>query len=70
MGWKCPYCQKDTLDKNARDQIRKLSDEQGLQEEWCNPGGRQLIFPWGSVQFTDCCYHCDLLTLKERIKRK
>ena len=65
----CPYCHKDSLDKEPQILSRKLCSENNLVKEYANPGGRELHFESGvKVQLTDCCCWCDYETLKKKLK--
>lgn len=66
---KCPYCNRDPLDAEPKLKARELCKKNGLKGEYMNPGGRELIFPFGSIQLTDCCSWCDYETLKEEIEK-
>ena len=64
---KCPYCNKESIDKVASDAITALLVKHGCTGNMCNPGGREFLFPFGRVQVSDYCHHCDLEKLKDRI---
>ena len=64
----CPYCKKDMSAKEPKEKAITLARKHGLMGEMCNPGGRSLIFPFGTVHLSDYCNYCDFEKLKKEIQ--
>jgi ssDNA-binding Zn-finger/Zn-ribbon topoisomerase 1 len=70
MASECPRCHKIWNDPVAKEKSTKLIEETGgLVSEFANPGGRELIFSFGSIQISDQCYWCDYETIKKEVER-
>ena len=63
----CPCCKRNPMDPSPRNKIRELVKKYGCTGELCNPGGRELHFPFGKVQLSDQCVWCDYETLHKAI---
>lgn len=69
MENECPYCKNDMLDNLPKRFAILLARENNIQNEYMNPGGRELLFPFGTIQLSDMCNHCDLERLKKEIEK-
>ena len=65
---KCPVCHKTRDNKDVRSAAKKLAQKHGIIGEMCNPGGRELRFPFGTIQLSDMCDNCDFETLKKKFE--
>ena len=63
----CPYCGEDR-NKNITD-VKQLCKDNGLTNEMCNPGGRELIFGTKRLQIGDMCNSCDEKKIREFLKK-
>ena len=66
---KCSYCERDRNDKTPHDNARKLIHQIGLEEEFVNPGGRQIKLKNSpTLQLSDQCNWCDYDVIVDHIK--
>ena len=58
---KCPICNRDRDDKIPLQKAKKIMNKIGLEQELCNPGGRQIRLKGyrSTLQLSDQCNWCD-----------
>jgi len=64
----CPICHRERDDSMPLLKAKEVINLIGLEEEFCNPGGRQIkLKGYCTLQLSDQCNWCDCLKILKHI---